>query len=461
MDEGFEGILDGSHLAAILDTMAEGVFVLDRKSRVILWNKKMVELTGRTAESIIGRDCKAVGRLCGSEDHKEHCALLLSGDVEGQECVLRDSNGGRIPVIRNSRILYDESGSPKGAVATLADLRPQRRVQVALELTRNNWEKTFTDHNHNRPLIGESEGMRKLSARLIKAAETDVTILIEGETGTGKEIVARTAHRASPRYKGPFVSVNCSTLSSGLLESELFGHVKGAFTGAVEDRIGRFEAAEGGTLFLDEVAEMDSSVQVKLLRVLQERSIERLGSSRSKSVDVRVVAASNKSLSSLVETGLFRKDLYYRLKVFTLKTIPLRERKSDIPLLIKHFLSLFSRNKELGLEKRFSRAAWNAIMNHSWPGNVRELENTIRHGLILSGDEVIERRHLPEALVSILKSSDKVPASMRKIQTSRLSREEMTSLLEECRGNLSEVARRLGVHRSTVLRHVRRLKISQ
>ena len=323
---------------AIVDTMAEGLFVLDQDSFIVLWNRKMEELTGRSAQDVVGQSCKVVGRLCGTPDNKSHCALLLSGNVIGDECTIRNKSGEIVPVMRNSRILYDSNGDKAGAVATIADLRPLRRAQKELEITRARLEQTVSASGDDELLVGKSPQMRNLSSLIVKAAATDVTVLIEGETGTGKELVAQTIHRQSPRRDKPFISVNCSALSAGLLESELFGHIRGAFTGAIENRIGRFEAAEGGTIFLDEVAELELPVQAKLLRVLQERTIERLGESTSRTVDVRVVAATNRELDELVRQGLFREDLYYRLKVFPLHTHPLRERKTDIPILVSHFL---------------------------------------------------------------------------------------------------------------------------
>ena len=446
--------LTATQFETIVDTMAEGLFVLDEKSRVVLWNSKMEKLTGRKSADVIGKYCSEVGKLCGTPDNRKHCALLLSGDVVGDECAIRSKSGEIIPVIRNSRILFDGKGERAGAVATIADLRPLLNAQKELELIRARLEHKVSSLHVKDLLIGKSQQMRTLSSLIVKAAATDVTVLVEGETGTGKELVAKSIHQQSPRRDKPFISVNCSALSAGLLESELFGHIRGAFTGAIENRVGRFEAAEGGTIFLDEVAELELSVQAKLLRVLQERTIERLGESRSRSVNVRVVAATNRALHELVGKGLFREDLYYRLKVFPLQTHPLRERKVDIPILANHFLESEAKKRKRKRSK-LSNAALQALTAHCWPGNVRELENAIMHGVIMAGRTTIDTDHLPKEVTDACRNRK----SVRKRQVSRLTADELQELMQDARGNLSEVARQLGVHRSTIMRRAKKLKV--
>ena len=446
--------LTASQFETIVDTMAEGLFVLDENSRVVLWNSKMEKLTGRKSADVVGKYCSEVGKLCGTPEDRKHCALFLSGNVAGDECAIKNKNGEIIPVIRNSRIIFDSKGERAGAVATIADLRPLLETQKELELTRARLEHTVSKLQVEELLIGKSHQMRTLSSLIVKASATDVTVLIEGETGTGKELVAKSIHQQSPRRDKAFISVNCSALSAGLLESELFGHIRGAFTGAIENRLGRFEAAEGGTIFLDEVAELELSVQAKLLRVLQERTIERLGESRSRSVDVRVVAATNKALDEMVREGLFREDLYYRLKVFPLQTHPLRERKIDIPILANHFLKEEAKKRKKRKSK-LSEAALHALTAHCWPGNVRELENAIMHGVIMAGQQTIDIGDLPREVVEACRNRNLV----RKQQVSRMTTAELQELLLKARGNLSEVARQLGVHRSTIMRRAKKLGV--
>ncbi|AEH45661.1 two component, sigma54 specific, transcriptional regulator, Fis family [Thermodesulfatator indicus DSM 15286] len=247
-------------------------------------------------------------------------------------------------------------------------------------------------------IIGKSKPMRQVFSLIEKVADTDATVLVLGESGTGKELVARAIHAASSRREGPFIPVNCGAIPEELLESELFGHEKGSFTGAVKTRIGRFELAHGGTIFLDEIAEMSPKLQVKLLRVLQERSFERVGGTRSIKVDIRVIAATNKDLQKEVREGRFREDLYYRLNVIPIKLPPLRERKEDIPLLIEHFLSRFTQRKRRKITG-LSKEALECLMKYHWPGNVRELENVIERMVILANGEQLILEDVPEYIL--------------------------------------------------------------
>ncbi len=247
-------------------------------------------------------------------------------------------------------------------------------------------------------IIGKSASMRRVFALIEKVADTDSTVLILGESGTGKELVARAIHAASDRREGPFVPVNCGAIPEELLESELFGHEKGAFTGAIKTRIGRFELAHGGTIFLDEIAEMSPKLQVKLLRALQERAFERVGGTRSIRVDIRVIAATNKDLEKEVREGRFREDLYYRLNVIPIKLPPLRERVEDIPLLVEHFLARFSQRKKREI-KGITKEALECLMRHDWPGNVRELENVIERMVILSNGDYLTLEDVPEYIL--------------------------------------------------------------
>lgn len=244
-------------------------------------------------------------------------------------------------------------------------------------------------------IIGKSKAMQKVFSLIERVAATDSTVLILGESGTGKELVARAIHQASLRRNGPFIPVNCGAIPEELLESELFGHEKGAFTGAIKTRLGRFELAHGGTIFLDEVAEMSSKLQVKLLRVLQERAFERVGGIRSIKVDIRVIAATNRDLEKEVREGRFREDLYYRLNVIPVLLPPLRERKEDIPLLVEYFLNRFAHQKRLE-SKGIDQEALDILMRYDWPGNVRELENVIERMIILSTGEKLTAADVPE-----------------------------------------------------------------
>jgi Nif-specific regulatory protein len=292
-------------------------------------------------------------------------------------------------------------------------------------------------------IIGTSSSMREVYEMLTQVAPSDATVLITGESGTGKELVAAELHRLSKRAAGPLVKVNCAALPESIVESELFGHEKGAFTGATAQRKGRFELAHSGTIFLDEIGDLSSQIQVKLLRVLQERELERVGGTSTIKVDVRLVAATNRNLEDEVKAGRFREDLYYRLNVFPLRIPPLRERKSDIMLLADHFTGKYGEKNGKPI-RRISAPAIELLINHSWPGNVRELENCIERAVILSNDQVIHAYNLPPSLQSAA-SSNTAPNTTLEAALSRLEKEMILEALKLADGNMACAARSLGI----------------
>lgn len=313
-------------------------------------------------------------------------------------------------------------------------------------------------------IIGKSAAIKKLFRLIEKVAPTESTVLILGESGTGKELVARAIHEKSRRREGPFVPVNCGAIPEELLESELFGYEKGAFTGAVKSKPGRFEMAQGGTIFLDEVAEMSPKLQVKLLRILQEKRVERLGSERSVAVDIRILAATNRNLEKEVKEGRFREDLYFRLNVIPVHLPPLRERKEDIPLLAEHFLRRFCEREEVPL-KRLSEEALACLCRYSWPGNVRELENLMERLVILSEDQVIRKEDLPEHLwqppplspepLEIPPEGLNLPQILREMEKNLILK-----ALEASGGVKSKAAKLLGLNRTTLIEKMKRLGLS-
>jgi transcriptional regulator with GAF, ATPase, and Fis domain len=312
-------------------------------------------------------------------------------------------------------------------------------------------------------IVGTSRGMGKIHSAIAMVSPSNASVLIQGESGTGKELVARAVHCFSDRRAFPFVTINCSVFSESLLESELFGHAKGAFTGAVTERIGRFEAANRGTVFLDEIGELTPYMQVKLLRVLQEREFERVGASEKQSIDIRVLAATNRDLSDCVEQGTFREDLYYRLKVFPINMPPLRKRKTDIPALVNHFIGL--QHTESG--KRISgirEQAMQILMAYPWPGNVRELRNAIEFAFIVCPGELIDVADLPMEI----RQYHLQPSKFQKKGLSpghvipapkRLSPETLFNLLNECDWNKAEVGRRAGLSRTTIWTYMKKWDI--
>ena len=314
----------------------------------------------------------------------------------------------------------------------------------------------LSDRYHLRSIVGSSSAMRTVYNQIEKVLESEITVFIGGESGTGKELVAKAIHYASLRSDGPFIDVNCAAIPEGLQESELFGHEKGAFTGALATHPGKFEQANGGTIFLDEVGEMSASAQARLLRVLQERVLQRVGGTDTIELDVRVISASNRDLSGMVEEGVFRQDLFYRLVVFPIALPPLRDRREDIPMLVEHFLEKYARDAG----KRITRVdtkAMEALAQHGWPGNVRELENVIHRTLLVSAGLELTLDDLPEGIGGGAAATPSAPASATapggEAKTlEEMEREAIIGALERNEGNLSDVARQLGIGRSTLYR---------
>jgi Nif-specific regulatory protein len=306
-------------------------------------------------------------------------------------------------------------------------------------------------------MVGESNPMKEVYRFLSRVAPSDATVLIGGESGTGKELVSRAIHRNSPRANRPFVTINCAAIPDGLLESELFGYERGAFTGAVGQKKGKLEMAEGGVVFLDEIGELAPLLQVKLLRVLQEREFERLGGSRPISVDIRLIAATNKNLAQAVKEGTFREDLYYRLNVVSLIVPPLRERIDDIEILAEYFISKFAVKCKVKA-KKLSPEAMSCLMSYDWPGNVRELENAIERALVLGVSDVIRPEDLPESILE-KGPGPGAPTTKYHLAVLQLKRQLILAALEEAKGSYTEAAQILGVHANYLHRLVRNLNL--
>jgi DNA-binding NtrC family response regulator len=319
-------------------------------------------------------------------------------------------------------------------------------------------KEELSDRYHLRSIVGSSAAMRKVYDQIEKVLESEITVFIAGESGTGKELVAKAIHYASLRSDGPFIDVNCAAIPEGLQESELFGHEKGAFTGAVATHPGKFEQATGGTIFLDEVGEMSASAQARLLRVLQERVLQRVGGTETIELDVRVISASNRDLAKMVEEGSFRQDLFYRLVVFPITLPPLRDRREDIPLLVEHFLEKYARDAGKRVTTVEGRAM-EAMAGHGWPGNVRELENVIHRTLLVSSGLELTYDDLPPGIggdgamsTSVSQPAPSSGGEGGTLNLEELERETIVRALEQNKGNLSDVARQLGIGRSTLYR---------
>jgi len=449
-------------LHQILESMAEGVFTIDLKGRITSWNAAMERITGYSDQEALGQTCsilqcsRCFDRECPATPAA--CGILKGRKKEDNECLVRHKDGHDVPVIKNARTVLDADGNIMGAVETLTDLTELGRARRRADEAARRLEEIYQFGN----IIGKSKAMQQVFESIKAAADSQATVLIQGESGTGKELVAGAIHYNSLQKNGPFLTVNCSALPESLLESELFGHVKGAFTGAIRDRKGRFEEADGGTLFLDEIGEISPYIQVKLLRVLQEKEIERVGDSRKRKVNIRIVAATNQALYHLVSEGHFRQDLYYRLKVFPIDIPPLRKHKEDIPLLVNHFIR--KQNEKTGKQiKGLAESAMRIFMDYAWPGNVRELENAVEHAFVLCQRGHIEVLDLPVEIRMMkdqpFHGGEPNSISNRSISRQRLDREKLVEILKDCDWNKAEAGRRIGLSRTAIWKYMKKWDI--
>ncbi len=428
----------------ILNSIADGVFTVDSEWRITFFNHAAEKITGVPASEAIGRPCCEVFRasICEST-----CALKFTVETKkpviDKPVVILRADGKEIPICVSTTLLQDKLGRIIGGVETFRDLSLVETLRKEIDR-----QYSFKD------IISKSPIMRRLFSILPEVAQSESTVLIQGESGTGKELLSHAVHSLSPRAKGPFVAVNCGALPDALLESELFGHVAGAFTDAKRDRMGRFASAEGGTLFLDEIGDVSPALQVRLLRVLEERSYELLGSSKTVKTNVRIVTASNKDLAGLVEEGSFRKDLYYRINVVKLELPTLAQRREDIPFLSEHFIERLNklRNKNIA---GLSHEALAVFMRHTWPGNIRELENVIEYAFILCRQGLIQVQCLPDYLHTN-------PCRQVDFSGLTLLNAERRTIINALNSNdwrRMATARELGIDKNTLRRKMKRLNI--
>jgi len=434
---------------AILESISDGVFTVDSEWRVTSFNRAAEQITGVPRREAIGRRCGDVLRssLCGPE-----CALqrtLKSGrPIIGKSAYIVNAAGARIPVSLSTAVLKDARGRIVGGAEVFRDLSE-------LEILRQELEGRF----HAGELTSRSPLMQRLFEVLPVIAASPSTVLIQGETGTGKELVARTLHGMSPRKDGPFVAVNCGALPDTLLESELFGYKAGAFTDARKDKPGRFALAKGGTLFLDEIGETSPALQVRLLRVLQERVYEPLGATKPERADVRVIVATNRDLLARCREGAFREDLYYRINVVRVELPPLRRRAEDVPLLAEQFIARFNRlqgRRVSGLAPE----ALSLLMAYDWPGNVRELENAIERAFVLCPSGRIGVEHLPETIAGVRSGARPQEGCGLRDVRKAIDAQAIRAALERHGGNRAAAARELGVHKTTLFRKINALGLA-
>ncbi|MFA6930399.1 MAG: sigma 54-interacting transcriptional regulator [Lentisphaeria bacterium] len=431
---------------AILDSLNEGVFTVDRDWRITSFNHAAERIIGISRELALGCRCSEVFRASVCE---RNCALRRTFDsglpVVDATAHIVNQQGQRIPIRMATALLKDKEGTIVGGVETFQDLTQVEQLRKELHS-----RYSFED------IIGRSSAMLQLFEILPQISASSSTVLIEGPSGTGKELFARAIHHLSPRKKKAFIAVNCAALPDTLLESELFGFKAGAFTDARHDKPGRFALADGGTIFLDEIGDISPAMQVRLLRVLQERIIEPLGGVKAIPIDVRVIAATNKNLSDLVQQGVFREDLYYRIRVVYLKLPSLAQRREDIPLLVEHLISKFNHLQNKNISS-VSDAVMARLMEHDFPGNVRELENIIEQAFVLCRDGSIETKHLPPELRPEHEADSSKEKLMRLDSMERFTIEEA---LRRRRGNRSQAAADLGINVSTLYRKIRTFAIT-
>jgi PAS domain S-box-containing protein len=430
---------------AILESISDGVFTVDRQWRITSFNRAAEEITGIPRDEAIGRLCSEVFRssMCGAS-----CALQITLDsgkpIIGKSGYIINAEGNRIPISISTAVLQDSHGSIMGGAETFRDLSELEALRLELK-----GKYRAGDLTSRSPL------MQRIFEVLPAISSSPSTVLILGETGTGKERIAKTIHSLSLRHQDPFVALNCGALPDTLLESELFGYRAGAFTGAGRNKPGRFALAGRGTIFLDEIAEITPALQVKLLRVLQERTYEPLGATRSETADARIIVATNKDLAGRVQQGLFREDLYYRINVVRIELPPLRRRKEDIPLLVDQFITHFNRLQQKTVQG-ISTEALSVLMAHSWPGNIRELENYIERAFVLCGEGQIDLKHLPEELTGSETSGKDI--NMQSAHNI-LDTQAIRAALEECGFNRLAAAKKLGIHKTTLFRKMKKLGI--
>ncbi|MFW6054547.1 MAG: sigma-54 interaction domain-containing protein, partial [Thermodesulfobacteriota bacterium] len=394
-------------------------------------------------------------RITGKGRGIDWCDLFVRGNVREKKCTITNKQQQRVDIIKSASVLRDDNGKIIGAVETLTDISENVRQKNELSTLR----RTFQLDQGYYGILGTTPCIRNLVELIENASRSDTPVMILGESGTGKELVARALHEAGPRQKGPFIKVNCAALNQNLLESELFGHIKGAYTGAERDRIGRFEAAHQGSIFLDEIGDLPLSTQVKLLRVLEEKRIEKVGDQKSISVDARVIAATNKDLEKMLHLGEFREDLYFRINVFPIRCPSLAERKEDIPLLIRNLIS--ANNTKTGKQiSGISQKAMEKLLAYPWPGNVRELRNVIEYAFVLAQGRTLALDDLPPRVIHGPRLEGEFGQAGEKSGSGRgQEQEQLMQALQKAGGNRTRAAAMLGVSRVTVWKRMKKYNI--
>lgn len=434
----------------LCEIMRDGLLIIDADGKIEFLNRAAEEITGYNREEIIGKPCTVLDTdSClqfTDQGKKKCCDLFEKGVLSNKKCRMRTKDGRTVYLLKNAVLLSDGKGEITGAVESMTDITSLYMKELELEELKQELRDEFWFMG----ILGKSAEMQKLYEQIRNAATSEAPVLICGESGTGKDLVAKAVHKLSRRKKGPYIKMNCAALNQYILESELFGHKKGSFTGAISDRKGRFEAAHKGSIFLDEIGDMPVEMQAKLLRVLEEKVVERVGEHRPIPVDIRLISATNKDMSALIPQEKFREDLLYRINSIFIKVAPLRERKEDIPLLVAHYLKRISlvNNKDI---RRISPEAMKIIENYSWPGNVRHLINALEHAAITCKGDSIEVSDLPDY---VFHEDDK------ESKDKNAEKERIISILAKHKGNRMVTAKELGISRVTLWKRLKEYGIN-
>jgi PAS domain S-box-containing protein len=452
----FEDVLN-IYWKKVVDTIKDGVMIVDTEGTIVSVNKAVETMTGFSKDEMLGKTCGMLNcnifELARKHRGDHWCVLFKTGSMKMRRCTLMTKDGRYVHVLKNASLLHDADGKVIGAVETVTDITEiiEKDNQIAA------FRRELRSEDGFHGILGMSRPMQQVYSLVSNASQSDAPVIIFGESGTGKELVAKAIHKTGIRKKNPYVKVNCAALNEALLESELFGHVKGAYTGAYRNRIGRFEAAQKGDIFLDEIGDLPLSTQVKLLRVLEEKIVERVGDNQSIPIDVRIISATNQDLNELVEGGLFREDLFYRINVIPIIVPPLRDRVEDIPILAESFFRRIQLKNNKKIEG-ISNDAMGLLTEYSWPGNVRELKSTFEYAFVTCQEEMIQPYHLPP---DILKGRRMPTASHNPSpDKDKMKKQQLIEALKESGGNQSKAAMILGVSRVTVWNRMKKYGIN-
>jgi PAS domain S-box-containing protein len=437
----------------VIDTISDALLIISKEGTILAANRSFEEMTGYTTAEITGQSCTLL-RCDACEKNltkngRSWCTLFESprANIRKCRCHIMRKDGTYMPALKNASVLYDEDGTLLGAVETLTDISELDRLDKRVAFL----SQQLDDTDGYCGIIGRTVEMQNIFEIIEKAAQSDAPVIIQGESGTGKELVARAIHERGLRSNGPYVQVNCAALNASLLESELFGHVKGSFTGAFRDRMGRFETADGGDLFLDEIGDIPLSIQIKLLRGLETKQFERVGDNHPITVNVRIITATNKNLLDLIAQEKFREDLYFRINVLPIQLPPLRKRTEDIPLLVDTFMHRL-KSKTGKPINGMRREALDRLLDYRFPGNIRELKSILQYAFTIAEKGPLDCRHLPPHLCE-QPSAKPSPALNAKGQKEKQA---LVHALKRTGGNQTRAAQLLGVNRVTVWNRMRK-----